>query len=62
MKNDVIFIEKELSSSFNKFNLKYNSFNYILSKNKRLIVESKKKLQLHFLHKYQENIIQEGNC
>ena len=34
---------------------------YILSKNKRLLGKSKKKMQLNVLHKYQENYIQEGN-
>ena len=42
MKNKITFIEKELLFFFNKSNLKYNSFNYILSKNKRLLGKSKK--------------------
>lgn len=61
MKTKITFIEKELLFFFNKSNLKYNSFNYILSKNKRLLGKSKKKMQLNVLHKYQENYIQEGN-
>lgn len=58
----VDFIESEISSLFNSSSLKYNSFKYILHKNKRTKKLSKNDLSLKAKYKQREFLIEEGSC